>query len=368
MKIIEQIQPSYGEEEISAIVNYLRQEPKPYLTEYTQARTFENDIAKFVGAKHCSATANGTVAISLALSALGIGKGDQVIVPDYTFVASATACEAVGAEPVFCDIEKETLCLDFARMKKAITKKTKAIILVSMNGRYPTKMKEIIDYCHGKGIFVVEDAAQSLGSECNGKYLGTLGDIGCYSFSMPKIITTGQGGACVTNSTALYERMKRIRNFGRDGQNSDHFVMKGWNFKTTDLQSVIGIEQLKKLPERVVQKMKINLKYAEGLVELKQIKILKPQMDEGSITALCAMDILLENKDDRTPLMNFLKEAGIQTRAFYPPLHKEPYDQKGSFKVTEDICARGLWLPSSLNLTDEEIKYICGKIKEYFGA
>ena len=363
MKIIEQIQPSYGEEEISAIVNYLRQEPKPYLTEYTQTRTFENDIAKFVGAKHCSATANGTVAISLALSALGIGKGDQVIVPDYTFVASATACEAVGAEPVFCDIEKETLCLDFARMKKAITKKTKAIILVSMNGRYPTKMKEIIDYCHGKGIFVVEDAAQSLGSECNGKYLGTLGDIGCYSFSMPKIITTGQGGACVTNSTALYERMKRIRNFGRDGQNSDHFVMKGWNFKTTDLQSVIGIEQLKKLSERVKRKQDIYVEYISKLGRV--IDFVLTNTEE---TAPNAVDILVKNKDDRTPLMNFLKEAGIQTRAFYPPLHKEPYDQKGSFKVTEDICARGLWLPSSLNLTDEEIKYICGKIKEYFGA
>ena len=365
MKFINQIEPSFGEEEIKAVNDYLKAMKigEVWLTEHQQTRNFEAAIAKYLGMKHCSVVANGTLALTLAMAAAGIKRGDEIIVPNFTFIASATACEMLGAIPVFVDIEKNTLCMDFDELKNTITPRTKAIILVSMNARFPTQLKEIIDYCRARKILVIEDAAQSLGSKCNGKFLGTFGDIGCFSFSMPKIISTGQGGAVVTNNTKYYEKMKQIRNFGREGENSDHFVCKGWNFKFTDLQAVIGIEQLKKLDARINKKKHIVTLYTKLLKKIPYIELI-PSSKEA---AICSFDILVRDSIERKSLMIHLKMDGIGTRPFYPPLHScGAYNQKGSFPVTEEICDRGMWLPSAVTLTDDQIRFICSKIKEYY--
>ena len=359
--MIPQIEPQFGDEEINAVHEYMKSDG--WYCEFQKTRAFEADIVKYLGVKHCSVVANGTVAITLALAACGIRKGDEIIVPDYTFCASATAGEMLGAKVVLVDVEKESLCMDLEAMKKAVTKKTKAVILVSMNGRYPKNIVDFVIFCKQKGIWLIEDAAQSLGSKAYGRFLGTYGDIGTYSFSMPKIISTGQGGAVVTNNTKFYEKMKQIRNFGRDGANSDHFVCKGWNFKTTDLQSVIGIEQLKKLDARVQRKKEIYALYKQLFYSGVPYVELIPTSDE---TAPNAVDILVKNSKERQSLMTHLKMDEIGTRPFYPPLHKEPYNKKGDFKVTEEICDRGMWLPSSLNLTDDQIRFIVSKIKEYY--
>jgi len=370
--MINQIEPSFGEEERKAVNKYMKsvESGECWLTEHAQTRKFEVNIAKYLHVKHCSVVANGTVAISLALYACGIKPGDEIIVPAYTFIASATACEPLGAKVVFCDVEKDTLCMDYGEFKSKVTPKTKAVILVSMNARYPSRIKEIIRFCRIAGIKVIEDAAQALGSKAHGKYLGTFGDIGCFSFSMPKIISTGQGGACVTNNTELWEKMKKIRNFGRDTGNSDNFVMKGWNFKTTDIQSVIGMEQLKKLNVRIKKKKHIAALYTKLLKGVKHVKATIPYIYTipiGKETAICSYDILVRDYIERNSLMIHLKMDGIGTRPFYPPLHSCPaYGQNGKFPVTEEICDRGLWLPSSLNLTDDQIKYIVSKIKEYY--
>jgi len=365
MKFINQIEPSFGEEEIKAVNDYLKAMKigEVWLTEHQQTRNFEAAIAKYLGMKHCSVVSNGTMAIVLSLAAAGIKRGDEIIVPNFTFIASATACEMLGAIPVFVDIEKNTLCMDFDELKNTITPRTKAIILVSMNARFPTQLKEIIDYCRARKILVIEDAAQSLGSKCNGKFLGTFGDIGCFSFSMPKIISTGQGGAVVTNNTKYYEKMKQIRNFGREGENSDHFVCKGWNFKFTDLQAVIGIEQLKKLDARVKKKMHIAALYTKLFRGNPYIRLIPISKE----TAICSYDILVLNAKERKSLMLYLKSEGIGTRPFYPPLHSEPaYGLEGTFHVTKEICNRGLWLPSSVTLTDDQIRFIVSKIGEFY--
>jgi perosamine synthetase len=370
--MINQIEPQFGDEEVEAGIEYLKKMKtgEVWLTEHQMTRKFEADIAKYLGVKHCSVVANGTVAITLALASAGIKKGDEILCPDYTFVASATAGEMLGAKITLVDIDRETLCIDFNKMKEAVSKKTKAVILVSMNGRYPKNIIDFVMFCKEKKILLVEDAAQSLGSKAYGKFLGTYGDIGCFSFSMPKIISTGQGGAVVTNNTKFYERMKRIRNFGRDGENSDHFVCKGWNFKFTDLQAVIGIEQLKKLDARVKRKKMIAALYRQLLSEVKYIELI-PFSDE---TALCSVDMLVKDFSiersgtsmERDLLIAYLKREGIGARPFYPPLHKEPYNKNGDFSVTNEVCDRGLWLPSSLSLTDDQIRFICSKIKEYY--
>jgi len=364
--MINQIEPVFGKEEINAGIRYLKSmgSGEAWMTEFQKTRDFEEAIAKFLHVKHCSVVANGTVAITLALASVGIKEGKEIIVPDYTFIASATAGEMLGARIVFCDVEKETLCIDFEDMKKKVTDKTKAIILVSMNARYPSKLKEILDYCDNMGIWVIEDSAQSLGSKAHGKYLGTFGDIGCFSFSMPKIISTGQGGACVTNNRELYERMKKIRNFGRETGNSDNFVCKGWNFKTTDIQSVIGIEQLKKLKSRVQKKKEMAMLYSKLLRKIPYIDLIPINFND---TAICSFDILVKDNVERNSLMIHLKIDGIETRPFYPPLHSCPaYGQIGNFPVTKEICSRGLWLPSSVNLTEKQIRHIVSKIREYY--
>jgi len=365
MKFINQIEPSFGKEETKAVNDYMKsvESGECWLTEHQKTRKFENMVAKYLHVKHCSVVSNGTVAITLALATIGIKPGYEIIVPDYTFVASATAGEMLGAKVKFVDIERDTLCMDFEAMKKAVTPKTKAVILVSMNARYPSKLKEIIDYCKERSIIIIEDAAQSLGSRANGRFLGTFGDIGCFSFSMPKIISTGQGGAVVTNNTELWEKMKKIRNFGRSHEGSDDFAVKGWNFKTTDIQSVIGIEQLKKLNARVKKKKHIAELYTKILKEIPYIELIPTSKE----TALCAYDLLVRDSVERNSLMIHLKMDGIGTRPFYPPLHSTPaYGQKGSFPITEEICDRGLWLPSSVTLTDDQIRFIVSKIGEFY--
>ncbi len=191
MKKINQMEPWFDAKEQKAMAVYLAS--GAWLTEFKKTREFERQIADYTGAKYCSVVNNGTVSLTIALVAMGIGKGDEVIVPDYTMIASANAVVLSGAKPVFVDIDKSNLCLDFDLVKKAVTKKTKAIMLVTINGRCP-EMKVFVDFCKQKKIFLLEDAAQSLGSTYKGKHLGTFGDIGSFSFSVPKIITTGQGG------------------------------------------------------------------------------------------------------------------------------------------------------------------------------
>ena len=231
-----------------------------WLTEFQRTRDFEKAIADYVGSKYCSVVANGTVSLFAALKALGIGPGDEVIVPDYTMIASANAVVLAGATPIFVDVSLSNLCLDIELTEKAITSATKAIMLVSLNGRSPD-MEAFVDLARRHHVALVEDAAQSLGSFHKGKHLGTFGQIGSFSFSAPKVITTGQGGALVTDDPELFERIRKIRDFGRRQSGVDFHETIGYNFKFTDLQAVIGIEQMKKLAWRVKRKKQIFALY-----------------------------------------------------------------------------------------------------------
>ena len=267
----------------------------------------------------------------------------------------------LGAKAVFVDIERETLCMDFDKMNQAVTPKTKAVMLVSISGRYTERFFEIVDFCKENNIKLIEDAAQCLGSTFKNKQIGTFGDIGSFSFSVPKIVTMGQGGALVTDNKELYDKIVNLREFGREKSGSDHFIAKGLNLKFTDMQAVVGIEQMKKLPARVVRKKELGRLYEKGLSGIDGVELIKTDHDQ---TALWFFDILCERRDE---LAEYLKGKGIGTRPFYPPLHTEPaFNVPGSFPVTEEISAKGLWLPSSIQLTDEQIEYICASIREFY--
>ncbi|MBD5448794.1 MAG: DegT/DnrJ/EryC1/StrS family aminotransferase [Lachnospiraceae bacterium] len=360
MKFISQMEPSFDDCERNALNEYML--AGGWVTEFKKTREFENAIAEYTGASFCSVVSNGTVALSIALMACGVTVGDEVIVPDYTMVATPNAAELIGAKAVFVDIDIRNLCMDFDRMKEAVTEKTKAVILVSINGRYPASIEQFVDFCKEKNIYLIEDAAQSLGSFYYGKHVGRYGDIGSFSFSAPKIITTGQGGALITDNEELYINIKRIRDFGRDQGGSDHYLIKGWNFKFTDIQAVIGLEQMKKLPDRVKRKKEIGKIYQDLLTDIPGVELIETDLTQ---TAPWFYDILCE---DRQGLMAYIKEKNIGTREYYPALHKEPayHYTNLSFPVAEDVAQRGLWLPSAVTLTDEEVNYVCNNIKMYY--
>ncbi len=360
MEFINQMEPVFDEKEEKAVSEYMSRHA--WLTEYKETRRFENMIAEYTGTKYCSVVANGTVSLMIALLACGIRPGDEVICPDYTMVATPNAVECIGAKAVFADVERSTLCLDFECMKAAVTDRTKAVMLVSLGGRYPKRLDEIVSFCREHGLWLIEDAAQSLGSFHNGKHVGTYGDIASFSFSSPKIISCGQGGALITNNGELFDKLLQVRDFGREKAGADHYMTLGFNCKYTDLQAVVGVEQMKKLPARVVRKKEMGRLYWKLLSGIDGVELIDTNFDE---TPPWFYDIICERRDE---LVEYLRENGIGTRLSYPPLHLEPVygytDQH--FPVTEAVAGNILWLPSTITLTDEQIEYICGKIRAFY--
>lgn len=356
---IPQMEPLIEAEERQAVYDYMAS--GGWLTEHTYTKDFAKIIAEYTQSKYGYIMANGTVSLVAALYACGVRAGMEVIVPAFTMVATANAVELLGATVKFVDIEPQTLCMDFDKMVAAITPKTQAVIMVTLNGRHPSKIDWFVPYCHERGIWVIEDAAQALGSWYQGRALGTFGDIGSFSFSAPKIITTGQGGALITNNELLAENISKIRDFGREKPGADHYLTQGWNFKFTDLQAVIGIEQMKKLPQRIERKKQIMQLYFSLLRDTPGVSLF-PAYHHGEV--LWFMDIYI---DDRDGLQAYLKNLGIGSRAVYPALPSEPvYGQNGEdFPIASTIARKGLWLPSSLTLKDEEISLICMAIYTY---
>lgn len=362
-EFIMQMRPLFGAEEKAAICSYMDEDI--FITEFKRTKIFEDQIAAFTGAKHCVVTNNGTVSLTLAALSQGVKAGDEVIVPNYTMVATPNSVNLFGATPVFVDVERSTLCLDFEKTRAAITPKTKAIMLVSANGRYPSAgiaafERLAADY----NLALIEDAAQALGSFYpDGRHIGRAGRVGSFSFSAPKIISTGQGGALITDCDETADKIRRLKDFGRAEGGTDVHDSIGYNFKFTELQACIGIEQMKKLPDRIVQKKNMIKKYREYLDGLPQVKLFE---NDDCFTAPWFIDAIVEKRDE---LVAYLKSHNIGTRTMYPPLNaQKAYDVPGSHPVSEWVGANGLWLPSSVQLKHDEIAYICNKIRAFYEA
>lgn len=358
MNYINQMEPWIGEEEKRAINEYL--DAGGWLTEFRKTREFEEMIAQYTGSRYAVVVANGTVSLTTALMALDIGAGNEVIVPDFTMLASATSVVLAGAKPVFVDVNPSDWCIDLDQVEKAITQHTKALMVVSINGR-SADMKRAIGICKRHNIHLIEDAAQSLGSWHNDKHLGTWGAIGSFSFSAPKVITTGQGGALVTDDPVLADRIRKIKDFGRRKAGEDYYESVGFNFKFTDLQAVIGIEQMKKLPWRVARKKEMLKLYIQELLDVEEIQFPKTNLKEVSPWFI---DIMVP---DPASLRKYIEANGIASRPVYPALHSQPaFNVPGTFPGAEYIAQHGLWLPSSSFLSDNDICRICNTIRSFF--
>ena len=357
MRVIYQMEPWLGEEEKEEIIRCL---DSGWITEAKRTRQFEEMFAQYVGSRYACAVTSGTISLAVALMALSVGPGDEVIVPDLTMIASANAVRLAGATPVLADTELETLGLDVAAVERTLTPRTKAIMPVHFNGRAPN-MERLLALAYRHDLAVVEDAAQALGSRHQGKHLGSFGQIGCFSLSTPKIITTGQGGVLVTNSSELQEHIICLKDHGRLNRADDNHPVLGFNFKFTDMQAAIGIAQLRKLEERVGWKKEMYHLYREELSAIEAIRFATTELEQ---TCPWFIDIMVP---DPQALQAFLEERGIQTRLFYKPLHTQPvYAREGPFPNAEEASRHGIFLPSSSFLSDSDIRYICQQIKEFY--
>ncbi len=367
MKKIVQIEPSLGKEERAEINSVI---DSGWFTEGAKTQEFEKRFANFVGSKYACVVTSGTSALSLALKSQNIGKGDEVIVPDFTFVASPNSIEMIGAKPIMVDIEPNSLNLDLEKVTTLISKKTKAIMPVDFNGR-STNMIQLKKIAKENNLLLIEDACHAIGCYYNQKHMGNLSDVGVFSFSTPKIITTGQGGMITTNNKKTYERCMELKDFGRTKIKKSNMMTAfehnsiGYNFKFTEFQAAVGIAQMKKLDKRVLKKKEMFGMYRELLSKVTEVEFI--ETDLKKITPWM-VDIIFKNKKTRNDLIDFLKKRDIETRIYYPPIHRlPPYKKKdGLFQITSNISDRGLWLPSSVTITEEQIHTVCRSIKNFF--
>lgn len=325
---------------------------------------FEQEFSSFCSRKFGVSVANGTVALQLALMALDIREGDEVIVPDLTFVATANAVSYTGAKPVFVDSEPDTWNMDPSRIEEKITKKTKAIIPVSLFG-HPCDMDPILEIAKDHELFVIEDAAEAHGSEYKGRKSGSFGDVSCFSFYGNKIITTGEGGMCVTDNEKLANEMRFLKDHGMSSEKRYWHSKVGFNFRMTNIQAAIGVAQLEQIGKFIESKRKIARQYNSLLKDVKGIS-LPPEMPWAK--SVYWMYSILVGDDygmSRDELAAKLKAAKIDSRPFFYPMHQLPmYKSERQFPVAERLSAQGLNLPSSPMLSKEDIERICRVIAE----
>ena len=327
---------------------------------------FESRFAAFVSAEHAVAVSSGTCGLHLALRLLGIGPGDEVIVPSLTFIATVNPVTYVGATPVVVDVTPDTWTLDPVKTKDAITPRTKAIIPVHLYGN-PADLNSICDLANNYGIYVIEDAAESLGATISGKMTGTFGHIGVFSFNGNKVITTGSGGMIVTADSKIAERARLLVNQGREKEQTEYMHSEiGYNYRLTNLQAALGLAQLERLPQFLKAKKNISGIYHRLLDSLPGIEFQKELPEARS--SLWLTSILIDPGkfgEEKTALMKRLISQGIQVRPLFIPMHRQPcFFEMGLKKnsIADDLYNRGINLPSATFLTDESVREVCDTI------
>ena len=324
---------------------------------------FEGAFADYVGVKHAATVSNGTVAIHLALLALGIGEGDEVIVPTLTYISSVNAIVYTGATPVFVDSLADTWQIDPEDVVKKITSKTKAVMAVHLYG-HPCDMTSLVEICRANDLFLIEDCAEAIGTKYNNRYVGTFGDISTFSFFGNKTITTGEGGMVVTNDETLHDRAVHFKGQGLAKHRQYWHDVVGYNYRMTNICAAIGLAQLENVEKVLAEKNRVANIYREELNGT-SIVFHNPISDDVYHSYwMCS--ILAEDNSQRDKIRVHLDREGIETRPLFYPVHTMPmYSSKYQrHPVAENLGWRGINLPSYPSLKDEEIIMICDKIKE----
>jgi perosamine synthetase len=355
--------PESAGTEIDRVTDVIRRD---YLNEGDVTTEFEEKIAKFCGTKYCIAVTSGTSALYLSLMALGIGFGDEVIVPDMTFVATANAVTMTGAKVVLIDVDRDTLTMCPVALAEAISANTKAIIPVHVSGR-PGTLLEVMEIAKNKKIPVIEDAAEALGSKFEGSYLGSFGITGIFSLSPFKTISSGQGGLIVTNDKEVAIRLAELKDQGRPVRGTggdDSHPSIGFNFKYTNLQAAVGLAQLEEIDFRLKKQRHIHEFYRKSLDNLTDINLLPFDTEKGEVPLWS--DAIAS---DRNKLVEYLEEKKIFTRRFWHPIHthKSYLSESNDFPVSSELACQAMWLPSAYQLSDEQLNYVSKEIVKFYG-
>jgi len=366
---VPQFSPWIDQSEIQAITKCLKSN---WITEGPLSKQFAQKLLQLIGSRYGVFAPNGTLALYLALRALEIGRGDEVLVPDFTFIASATSVEMVGAKPVFVDVNRRNFQIDLSHAAKLISKKTKAIMPVHIYGTI-ANMDDIMAFAKKHKLMVIEDAAQAIGVHWKKKHAGTFGDIGCFSFFADKTITTAEGGFIVTNHKKIYEKLLYLRNQGRLDRGSFIHPQIGYNFRLTDIQSAIGLAQLAKLNQIKKRKLHLLKLYKQLLQDVAGITFFKPEPRADWVPFRIGILYPQAKK-----LMAFMSAKGIETRTFFYPLHQQPCfaylkdknNQLNDKNFPNSIYGHqhGVCLPTFPTLTDKQVKYVCQVIKQFVKA
>lgn len=328
---------------------------------------FEREFAQFLGVRHAITATSGTAALHLSLAALGIGPGDEVIVPDFTMIASVFAVLYTGATPVFVDAEPETYTLVVDALGEKIMPRTKAIMPVHIYG-HPADMDPILALAERHHLHVIEDAAEAHGARYKGRLCGSMGHINAFSFYGNKIITTGEGGMVVTDDDALAARVRCLKDLAHSPSRRFRHEDLGFNYRMTNLQAALGSGQLARIVEFLARKRRMADAYARQLQGIPGLRLPVTKTWAENVHWMYA--VLLE---DRFPLSRdafraALRERDIDTRDFFSSSAQQPVIRRlvrpqGPFPVSERIAARGLYLPSGLAVTSEQIQYVCDAIR-----
>jgi perosamine synthetase len=323
-------------------------------------RRFEHDFAAFCDVEHGVATCNGTAALHLALAALDIGPGDEVIVPSLTFIATANSVRYTGATPVFGDCEQDTWNLDPAEIARLVTPRTKAVIVVHLYGQ-PARMDEIMAAGEQHGLTIIEDAAEAHGALYKGRRVGGIGHLGCFSFFGNKIVTTGEGGMVVCNSGRLADRLRILRDHGMDPDRRYWHPWIGFNYRMTNLQAAVGCAQMERIDEILESKRRAAQWYADRLAGTKGLTM--PPANDWSQSVYWMFSVLIDDGPgslSRDLVLQRLTERKVEGRPFFFPAHQmPPYEAGLQLANTEALSRKGLNLPSYVGLTESEVEQVC---------
>ena len=355
-------EPELGEGELRNIINAIKSgwisSKGSFINE------FEQEFSKYIGVKHAIAVANGTAALHLALLALDTGPGDEVLIPDLTFISPASMTVLTGATPVFVDANPRYWCMDVEDVNRKITNKTKAMVIVHLYG-HPADIDPLLEIAEEHDIYVIEDCAQAHGAEYKRKKVGSFGIISCFSFYANKIVTTGEGGICLTDDQKLAQKIRLLHDHGMGVERPYWHEILGFNYRMTNLQAAIGAAQIKKIDNFVQRKREIARTYNELLENIEGITT-PPEMPWAK-NVYWMYSILIEDsfRVTRDELAMELGKKDVETRPFFYPIHTmPPYKRNEKFLVAEELAKKGINLPSSVKLKKEEVERIVKFINE----
>jgi len=365
------LRPYFGSEELEEIRKVLE---SGWVSQGPKVREFEEMVADYIGIKHAIAVTNCTCALHLSLLGLEIGEGDEVLVADYTFPASAHAVLYCGASPVFVDVDPRTYNIDPEEIEAKITDKTKAIMPVHTFGQ-PAEMGRIMEIAHEHDLGVVEDAACALGAKCRDRFAGTIGDLGCFSFHARKGITTGEGGMVVTDNSDYADNVRHLSVFGMtaawDRERNDRLAIPefqdvGYNYKMSDITAAVGVAQMRRIGEIIKRKQELASHWDERLGEMKQI--VPPSVAEGMEHVYQSYISLVDKSINRDNLIERMAKEGIQTQIGTYSCHIQPvYRARDRCPRSFDIYTRALALPMYYSLTEADIDLAAEALRRFLG-